>query len=119
MLRTSSGDHIIVLSTKVNEIQDIFDSSCEIVAEVDGSALSKWKYTNPLRPEDGLLPFLPGEHVTAQSGSGLVHTAPGHRPEDYQIGLEHNLDIVSNVSGLNVFWIRMGARYQLWALAIS
>jgi isoleucyl-tRNA synthetase len=112
VLRTSSGDHIIVLSTKVNEIQDIFDSSCEIVAEVDGSDLSKWKYTNPLRPEDGLLPFLPGEHVTAQSGSGLVHTAPGHGPEDYQIGLEHNLDIFCPVDEHGLYTGEVGQEFK-------
>ncbi|HLG19595.1 MAG TPA: isoleucine--tRNA ligase [Bdellovibrionota bacterium] len=41
--------------------------------------------------------FFPGEHVTLDTGSGLVHTAPGHGEEDYQLGLEHGLEIYSPV----------------------
>ena len=28
-----------------------------------------------------------GEHVMMDSGSGAVHTAPGHGEDDYKIGL--------------------------------
>lgn len=33
-----------------------------------------------------------GEHVTLESGTGVVHIAPGHGQEDYVIGQENNLD---------------------------
>ncbi|MBE6414126.1 MAG: isoleucine--tRNA ligase [Verrucomicrobiaceae bacterium] len=32
-------------------------------------------------------------YVTTDSGTGVVHIAPGHGLEDYQVGLEHGLDI--------------------------
>ncbi len=35
------------------------------------------------------------EFVTMDEGSGTVHTAPGHGPEDHLIGLHYNLPIVS------------------------
>ena len=38
-----------------------------------------------------------GDHVTLDSGTGLVHTAPGHGEDDYWIGLEYGLDILSPV----------------------
>ena len=34
-------------------------------------------------------------YVTTDSGTGVVHIAPGHGLEDYQVGLEHGLDIYS------------------------
>lgn len=34
-----------------------------------------------------------GRHVTLESGTGIVHTAPGHGQEDYEIGLEYELEI--------------------------
>ena len=95
VLRLPVGEHVIVSSNKAEEMQGILGLTCEIVAEFNGSQLSESKYTNPLRPDDGLLPFLPGDHVTAWSGTGLVHTAPAHGPEDYQIGLKYNLKMVS------------------------
>ncbi len=35
------------------------------------------------------------DYVTADSGTGCVHTAPGHGVEDYQTGLKYGLDIYS------------------------
>ena len=41
--------------------------------------------------------ILPGEHVELGEGTGLVHTAPGHGPDDFEIGKEYNLPIFSPV----------------------
>ncbi|MBI2543107.1 MAG: isoleucine--tRNA ligase [Candidatus Aenigmarchaeota archaeon] len=38
------------------------------------------------------------EFVTMNEGSGLVHTAPGHGPEDHIMGLHYNLPVVSPVN---------------------
>ncbi len=40
-------------------------------------------------------PLTLGEHVTLDAGTGLVHTAPGHGREDYEVGLQYNLDVYS------------------------
>ncbi len=37
---------------------------------------------------DFSVPLLPGEHVTADTGTGFVHTAPGHGEDDFEIVLE-------------------------------
>ena len=31
------------------------------------------------------MPVLPGDHVTADTGTGFVHTAPGHGEEDFAL----------------------------------
>jgi len=38
-----------------------------------------------------------GEHVTKEQGTGIVHTAPGHGEEDYEVGLRYGLDIYAPV----------------------
>ena len=38
-----------------------------------------------------------GNHVTLEQGTGIVHTAPGHGVEDYEIGLKYGLDIYNPV----------------------
>ncbi len=38
-----------------------------------------------------------GTHVTLEAGTGLVHTAPGHGPDDYTVGLKYKLPIFSPV----------------------
>ena len=44
---------------------------------------------------DIVCPVLSGSHVSMETGTGLVHTAPAHGMEDYVIGKEHGLDLVS------------------------
>jgi isoleucyl-tRNA synthetase len=38
-----------------------------------------------------------GEHVTLEQGTGVVHTAPGHGEEDFDMGLKYGLDVYAPV----------------------
>lgn len=58
-----------------------------------GDKLEGCTYRHPFGKE--LLPLLPGEHVTSEVGTGLVHTAPAHGHEDYLLALANNLSFVS------------------------
>lgn len=40
---------------------------------------------------DRLVPIILGSHVTIDSGTGCVHTAPAHGPDDYRVGLAYDL----------------------------
>lgn len=40
-------------------------------------------------------PFLSANHVITNLGTGLVHTAPAHGPEDFLVALENKIHIVS------------------------
>lgn len=44
-----------------------------------------------------VVPIIVGEHVTTDSGTGCVHTAPAHGPDDYVIGKAFNLPMVNPV----------------------
>jgi isoleucyl-tRNA synthetase len=46
---------------------------------------------------DFKVPLLPGEHVTADTGTGFVHTAPGHGEEDFELGQRHRIEIPRTV----------------------
>jgi isoleucyl-tRNA synthetase len=39
------------------------------------------------------VPLILGDHVTAEDGSGLVHTAPGHGAEDFEVGRRYGLPV--------------------------
>ncbi|MEW9823731.1 MAG: isoleucine--tRNA ligase [Candidatus Symbiodolus clandestinus] len=43
------------------------------------------------------VPVIVGEHVTTDSGTGIVHTAPGHGPEDFIVGQREGLEIANPV----------------------
>ncbi len=64
----------------------------EILAKIDPSLLEgKWA-KHPFY-EDRRSILVLGDFVTLQTGTGIVHIAPGHGEEDYQIGLKYGLEI--------------------------
>lgn len=66
-------------------------TSYDVIRVVKGSELEHMTYVHPLFKE--VCPVICGEHVTAEDGSGLVHTAPGHGEDDYIIGTKYNLEV--------------------------
>jgi isoleucyl-tRNA synthetase len=54
------------------------------------------------------LPLLAGEHVTLESGSGLVHTVPGHGQEDYEVCRQHAVEPFSPVDEHGHFTAAVG-----------
>lgn len=59
-----------------------------------GGILRDTFYYHPLTEEE--LQFLPAQHVTLDKGTGLVHSAPAHGPDDFVVALEHKLPVVRN-----------------------
>ncbi|MBN2360930.1 MAG: class I tRNA ligase family protein, partial [Deltaproteobacteria bacterium] len=49
------------------------------------------------------VPLLPADFVRTDSGTGLVHIAPGHGPDDYVLGSRHGVPVVSPVDGEGKF----------------
>ena len=45
-----------------------------------------------------------GEHVTAEAGTGAVHTAPGHGMDDFIVGQKIHLDILCPVDEKRCFY---------------
>ncbi|HEX4408707.1 MAG TPA: isoleucine--tRNA ligase [Xanthobacteraceae bacterium] len=41
------------------------------------------------------VPLLAGDHVTDDTGTGFVHTAPGHGREDFDIWIQHSRDLAA------------------------
>ncbi|HUO56902.1 MAG TPA: class I tRNA ligase family protein, partial [bacterium] len=68
----------------------------KIIDEVKGEALDRAVARHPFLDQDSLV--MVGTHVTADTGTGLVHTAPGHGREDYEIGLKYGLPVYSPVN---------------------
>lgn len=66
-----------------------------IASLILGKCLSNLTYVHPVFKDQRLL-FLHSDH-TSLKGTGLVHTAPAHGPEDFLVGLQYNLQAVSNL----------------------
>lgn len=67
----------------------------EVIQEVKGEALDRIRAQHPFYDRDSLV--MVGEHVTAEAGTGCVHTAPGHGEDDFNIGKAYGLPVLSPV----------------------
>lgn len=66
-----------------------------ILARRSGRELEGGRTRHPYLDREA--PLILGEHVTAESGTGLVHTAPGHGVEDWVVGKRYQLEIVQPI----------------------
>ena len=89
---------------------DLLDSSLERYGVKDFKKLSKTYKGSELEGlmlqhpfYDKQVPVILGEHVTTETGTGAVHTAPAHGQDDYVVGLQYNLPVDCPVDGRGVF----------------
>jgi isoleucyl-tRNA synthetase len=77
--------------------QDGSDFSRKVTSEI----MESLEYHHPFLERTGRV--FAAEFVTAETGSGLVHIAPGHGDDDYQLGRKHGLDLLSPVDDYGKF----------------
>jgi len=87
------------------------DEKFEVLVTLKGEGLLGTTYRHPLAGR--ISPVLAGgDYITTESGTGLVHTAPGHGQEDYQTGLKAGLELLSPVDDAGKFTAEAGERFQ-------
>lgn len=94
-------DHLILAKDRVANLEQVLGRKLPIVQEVLGENLEGAVAQHPIydRPS----PVVLGEHVTTESGTGVVHTAPGHGVEDFEIGKKYGLGVLAPVDNLGKF----------------
>ncbi len=88
------GEYYILAEALLDECRKLFGwVTSNTMGIVKGEALKGLRAKHPIydRPS----PVVLGRHVTLDTGTGCVHTAPGHGREDYEMGLENGLEILS------------------------
>ncbi|WP_374296802.1 isoleucine--tRNA ligase [Acinetobacter sp.] len=103
-VQSDRGTHNLILA------KELVASACEryqlenpkILADFTGDKLEGLLLQHPLIAERQV-PVILGEHVTAGSGTGAVHTAPGHGVDDYKVGLQYRLAVDNPVGSNGVY----------------
>jgi isoleucyl-tRNA synthetase len=92
-----AGDHYFVIATElVTPVMARFNvKTFTELAAVKGQDLERLLLQHPFDARH--VPFVMGEHVTIDSGTGCVHTAPAHGPDDYLVGQAYGLPLINPV----------------------
>ncbi|HEY3374340.1 MAG TPA: isoleucine--tRNA ligase [Candidatus Aquicultor sp.] len=99
----TAGQILIFTEARLDEVAaEIGIGEYEIVARFKGSDMEFLKYEHPLFPEKEGVVVL-ADYVGLDTGTGAVHTAPGHGQEDYLTGLRYDLPAPMSVDGNGMF----------------
>jgi isoleucyl-tRNA synthetase len=100
--RVKPGAQLIV----ARELKESFEAAAGIAASSvlwsgPGTRLAGIICHHPLagRGYDFPVPTLPGAFVTTEQGTGLVHIAPGHGADDWELGRAHGVEVPQTVDG--------------------
>ena len=88
--------YLIVAKDLVDRLSEVLGTTLEIKATMMGRLLEHCTYRHPLFDRISEI-VIGGDYVTTESGTGLVHTAPGHGQDDYLVGQRYGLPILSPV----------------------
>jgi isoleucyl-tRNA synthetase len=88
--------YLIVAKDLVEKLSETFGVNLTIKTTITGKNLEHTAYRHPLYERISEI-VIGGDYVTTESGTGLVHTAPGHGQEDYMVGQRYGLPILSPV----------------------
>ena len=89
----ANGEYYIMAKGLVESAMKAAKITEYTVSEVSlkGKELEYIKYRHPFI--DRVSPIIVGDHVTLESGTGCVHTAPGHGVEDFEVCVNHYPEI--------------------------
>lgn len=106
-----SGKRLLIAEELVERVaEEVGADSYRLVATADGQTIWRARggellgltYAHPIH-NDMTGKVVTGSHVELSTGTGAVHTAPGHGQEDYQTGLDHDLPLLMPVDDNGVF----------------
>jgi len=98
VVQLSDDSKFIMLNSLVSGITSKLPEGLTIKAigsPLKGSDLVGLKYRHPFLDRMGEI--FTADFVTADAGTGLVHIAPGHGHDDYQLGQQHGLPVLAPV----------------------
>jgi len=88
-----AGSELLLLATELapSVLTRAGATGSREVARAKGAALEGLRLRHPFYERE--VPVILGEHVTLDSGTGAVHTAPGHGQEDFIVGARYGLPV--------------------------
>jgi len=103
LCRTEDGRLILIAAPLVEAVSARIGSALTVEQDVAASALAGVVVRHPMHHLGNFFarprPFLPGDFVTTDAGTGLVHMAPDHGEDDFALCKAHGINPVFAVEG--------------------
>ncbi len=101
-VEVTGGEVLILARERVDACMQIFGiDDYRQIADIDAADMEKMRCRHPFYDRESLIVL--ADHVTLDTGTGCVHTAPGHGREDYEVGMAYGIDAYSPVDDEGCF----------------
>ncbi|EII2008878.1 isoleucine--tRNA ligase [Staphylococcus pseudintermedius] len=98
------GTRYIIAEALVDAVAEQLGWDKEAVVREKDFKGSELEYIEAQHPFiDRISLIINGEHVTTDTGTGCVHTAPGHGEDDFIVGQKYGLEVISPLDDKGVF----------------
>ncbi|KEF41422.1 MAG: isoleucyl-tRNA synthase [Cyanobium sp. CACIAM 14] len=88
--------YLVVAAELVEQLRDSLACPLEPLLTLTGAQLEGIQYRHPLLDRTSPV-VIGGDYITTESGTGLVHTAPGHGVDDFHTGTKYGLPVLCPV----------------------
>ena len=99
--------YLLIAKDLAERLSQVLGVDLTVKTTLVGKALEHCTYRHPLFERESPL-LIGGDYVTTESGTGLVHTAPGHGEEDFKVGQRYGLPLLSPVDEKGNFTAEAG-----------
>ncbi len=94
--------YLLVAAELVERLAATFGVDLTVQTTIAGQDLEHCTYRHPLFDRESPI-LIGGDYITTESGTGLVHTAPGHGQEDFEVGKRYGLAVLCPVDEVGNF----------------
>ncbi len=93
VVASDNNENIFIFAKDLQDIvQEKLNKEFKLLFIITGSELEGIEYKHPTKDKSCPV-VLGGDYITTESGTGVVHTAPGHGIDDFNTGLKYKLPI--------------------------
>ena len=111
-------EKFIIAKDLIDNFTDVTQMKFELIDTFKGKELEKLAAIHPFKElgYDYNVPLLEADFVTTEQGTGIVHVAPSHGPDDFALGLKNQIkaentiddngyytDIIKHFVGTHIF----------------
>lgn len=104
IVESEAHGRLVLAESRLEEVQQLSQQDFKIIGSVMGSDLVGSSYRDSIFEDSSSpRPILHADFVSADSGTGLVHIAPGHGVDDYELGLRNAIPAFAPIDNAGRF----------------
>lgn len=103
IVHSEQHGYLVISESRMESLETDIGSLTIVVDSISGESLTSCTYAHPLIKDGEPQPVFAAHFVTADSGTGLVHMAPGHGMDDYLVCQSHGIQPYSPVNSYGKF----------------